>query len=255
MQTSHLRKASFIANFSFSVFSISILLFTLFFPFVKTEESICYDCGLFPRMTDLVKIKYPPRPIAHTDLKKGKNISIYFRPLKVVKDFPEEETFFDRYDNKTTQCTDKNEPVFWNERWLAGEFQSKDSLVDSPSKQPFPPPPPILEPPREQGEICYGSVSYLSPEFPGGNKALIAYLETHIKRPEHGAALEGRVIVSFTIAKDGSIQNVKIVHALAPDYDAIVLKVVAEMPPWSSARSCGRPVPYNYSLPVDFTVE
>ena len=49
------------------------------------------------------------------------------------------------------------------------------------------------------------------PQFPGGDAALFEYLSTHIKYPtiaeENG--VQGRVIVTFVVERDGSITDVK----------------------------------------------
>ena len=51
------------------------------------------------------------------------------------------------------------------------------------------------------------------PQFPGGQGDLFEYLAKNVKFPksEHNKDVNDRVVVSFTVAKDGSITDAKIV--------------------------------------------
>jgi len=73
-----------------------------------------------------------------------------------------------------------------------------------------------LEPEPEVEEIFM--VVEDAPEFPGGTEALLKYLREHIKYPPicRENNIQGRVLVSFVVNKDGSIVDPEIVRALTP---------------------------------------
>ena len=49
-------------------------------------------------------------------------------------------------------------------------------------------------------EAMFGMVEVM-PEFPGGQKALMAYIAKNTNYPQDGPCISGRVIVQFTITK------------------------------------------------------
>ena len=62
-------------------------------------------------------------------------------------------------------------------------------------------------------------------------------------------------IVGFTIEKDGSMSNVKIVSSSGDTLlDAEALRVVKSSPPWEPAIQRGKPVRVKYTFPVRFTL-
>ena len=90
------------------------------------------------------------------------------------------------------------------------------------------------------------------PEFPGGAEALIEYLRNNIKWPDEESDVQGRVIVSFVVEKDGSISNAKVVKSVHPAFDAEALRVVNGMPKWTPGKHNGEPVNTKYVVPVIF---
>lgn len=92
------------------------------------------------------------------------------------------------------------------------------------------------------------------PQFPGGEKALVSYLQRNIQsnlRPTIKKA-KGIVVISFVVKRDGSVGNVKVVRSLTPELDQICLKVVNSMPFWKPAISGGRPIEIIHNLPITF---
>lgn len=95
------------------------------------------------------------------------------------------------------------------------------------------------------------------PQFPGGDAALFEYLSTHIKYPtiaeENG--VQGRVIVTFVVERDGSITDVKVVKSVDPSLDKEASRVVAGMPKWISGKQNGSAVRVKYTVPVTFRLQ
>lgn len=93
------------------------------------------------------------------------------------------------------------------------------------------------------------------PEFRGD---VSEWLGSHLQYPDaaRNAGAEGRVIVEFVIAKDGSVSRPKAVRSSSvPSLDAEALRVVKMMPKWNPGRHKGRPVAVYFSLPITFKLE
>jgi protein TonB len=92
------------------------------------------------------------------------------------------------------------------------------------------------------------------PEFPGGETALLKYLSEHIKYPafaqENG--IQGRVTLSFTVEKDGSIANIEVMRSPADELSKEAVRVASSMPKWKPGKQRGKPVRVKYVLPVVF---
>ena len=92
------------------------------------------------------------------------------------------------------------------------------------------------------------------PEFPGGVAALMAYLRKNIKYPAicRENNIQGKVIVTFVVNKDGSIVDVEVAKGVNPSLDKEAVRVISQMPNWEPGRQLGRPVRVRYSVPVSF---
>ena len=95
------------------------------------------------------------------------------------------------------------------------------------------------------------------PSFPGGDKKLMEYLSENIRYPEEceEICVQGRVIVSFIVEKDGSISNVKVAKSLDPLLDKEAVRVVSGMPKWNPGRQNGVAVRVRCIIPVTFRLQ
>jgi len=95
------------------------------------------------------------------------------------------------------------------------------------------------------------------PSFPGGQAALMDYLSNNVKYPvvaqENG--VQGRVVVSFDVEKDGSITDVKVVKSVDPSLDKEAARVVKSMPHWIPGKQNGSAVRVKYNVPVSFRLQ
>lgn len=106
---------------------------------------------------------------------------------------------------------------------------------------------------EEIKEEIYRSAEQM-PQFPGGEAALMKYIQTHIKYPPTAAKnhVQGRVIVQFIVWKDGSIDAVKVVRSVDKDLDKEAIRVCKTLPKFTPGRQNGKIVPVWYTLPVTF---
>lgn len=93
------------------------------------------------------------------------------------------------------------------------------------------------------------------PQFPGGHIALVEYLSKNIKFPKEKEKenVRARVVASFTVDKDGSITDAKIVRSQGEAFDNEALRVINGMPKWIPGTQNGKAVRVKYILPVTFS--
>ena len=117
-----------------------------------------------------------------------------------------------------------------------------------------PPPPPAPKP--EVSTKVFDVVEEM-PSFPGGNGALMSYLNSNTKYPvvaqENG--VQGRVIISFVVERDGSISDVKVARSVDPSLDREAQRVVKSMPRWTPGKQNGQTVRVKYTVPVVFRLQ
>ncbi len=113
--------------------------------------------------------------------------------------------------------------------------------------------------PAEEDEVTNEIFTVVEdmPMFPGGESALLSYIGKSVKYPviaqENG--IQGRVIVSFVVEKDGSVADATVVRGVDPSLDKEALRVVNSMPKWTPGKQRGKPVRVKYTLPVTFRLQ
>lgn len=93
------------------------------------------------------------------------------------------------------------------------------------------------------------------PEYPGGNTALLKFIKDNTVYPKSAREnhVEGRVVVSFVIGKDGFISLPEVVRSVSPDLDNEAVRVISMMTNrWTPGYLNGEPVDVRYSLPITF---
>ena len=95
------------------------------------------------------------------------------------------------------------------------------------------------------------------PSFPGGQAKLMDYLSENIHYPEALAesCVQGRVICTFVVEKDGSISDVKVVKSVDPLLDEEAIRVVSGMPKWYPGKQNGIAYRVKYTIPVTFRLQ
>ena len=64
--------------------------------------------------------------------------------------------------------------------------------------------------------------------------------------------VQGRVMLQFTIEKDGSITNIRVLRGVDPSLDKEAMRVVATSPKWTPGKQRDRAVPVTFTFPVVF---
>ena len=150
----------------------------------------------------------------------------------------------DKLDDKVAVGTENKEGV--KDRTI--EAVRNDIAVAAP------PPPPAPKP--EVSTKVFDVVEEM-PSFPGGQGALMSFLNSNIKYPvvaqENG--VQGRVIVGFVVERDGSITDVKVMRSVDPSLDREAQRVVKAMPRWKPGKQNGSAVRVKYTVPVVFRLQ
>jgi len=112
------------------------------------------------------------------------------------------------------------------------------------------------EKPKEVVQEVFRSVEQM-PQFPGGETALMKYLQSHINYPPMAAEnnVQGRVVVQFVVDKTGKVGEVKIVRSVDKDLDKEAARVCASLPKFTPGRQNGQAVSVWYTLPVTFKLQ
>ena len=93
----------------------------------------------------------------------------------------------------------------------------------------------------------------VQPEFPGGMKEMMKYIQSCLKYPEaaKAAGAEGKAFVQFVVKADGSISDVQVMRSTGNELlDAEALRVVKAMPKWRPAMNKGKAVNVKFVLPI-----
>ena len=93
------------------------------------------------------------------------------------------------------------------------------------------------------------------PEFPGGEAALMKYLQSHIIYPHMAAEndVEGTVIVQFLVDKTtGKVSEVKVARSVDKYLDREATRVMKSLRNFTPGRHNGEPVDVWYVLPITF---
>lgn len=92
------------------------------------------------------------------------------------------------------------------------------------------------------------------PEFPGGNKKLIRFLNRNLNYPKTARqqGVQGKVFISFVVEANGDLSNLKVIRGIGSGCDDEALRVVKNSAPWKAGMLDGKAVRSTYVLPIIF---
>jgi Ca-activated chloride channel family protein len=95
------------------------------------------------------------------------------------------------------------------------------------------------------------------PQFPGGETALMNYIAQNLNYPKTAQdnGIQGKVIVRFSVEKDGSISKVEVVRSLDPACDKEAIRIIKSLPKFIPAKQNGVNVAVWYTLPITFKLK
>lgn len=111
----------------------------------------------------------------------------------------------------------------------------------------------LPEPPPEE-PVKY-SLLEAKPRFQDGDVVQFSHwVNENLKYPQEAVkdSLQGRVTLQFTIEKDGSVTDVRVLRGCAPILDEEAVRVVSQSPKWTPGYVKGEPVRVVFNFPVVF---
>ena len=156
-----------------------------------------------------------------------------------------------RYDGPQKQITKKGRK---NTTIKMGDNRTVLQVVETDETKAETPEAPSAEGTFEpvQGDVF--DVVEEMPQYPGGAQALLEFLNNNVQYPEEAekAGIQGRVIATFVVEKDGSVSNARVVKSVDPLLDAEALRVINAMPKWKPGKQNGELVRVKYTVPLSF---
>lgn len=113
----------------------------------------------------------------------------------------------------------------------------------------------VIEVPEVKEKEEFPTFVEMMPEFPGGEKAMYAFLNNHMRYPHMASesGVEGTVFVKFVVNVDGSITHVETTgRKVGAGCEEEALRVIRKMPKWKAGRQNGRNVAVWYNVPIRF---
>ncbi len=94
------------------------------------------------------------------------------------------------------------------------------------------------------------------PEFPGGDPAMMSFVQSGFKFPKFMDTYEqGTIYVKFIVNHKGEVEDPKIERGISPELDKEALRVVKSMPDWKPGKHRGRPVNVSMIIPIRIKVQ
>ncbi|OOQ61106.1 energy transducer TonB [Mucilaginibacter pedocola] len=83
------------------------------------------------------------------------------------------------------------------------------------------------------------------------------YVADNLKMPASAKEnnVQGRVILSYVVEKDGSLTDIKVIRGISTDCDKEATRVVSASPKWIPGKMNGQAVRTQYSIPIHFKLE
>lgn len=96
----------------------------------------------------------------------------------------------------------------------------------------------------------------VNPEFPGGDQALIRFLQAQVQYPasELAMGVEGKVLLRFVVMEDGAVSNVQVIRSVSAGLDKEAVRVVKMLPKFKPGKQHGQSVKVYFNLPVVFKI-
>ncbi len=117
---------------------------------------------------------------------------------------------------------------------------------------------PVQSSPAIETPAIYEMAAVQEPaSFPGGQKALLRFMENNIRDPRdegEGQSETIRVQVKFVVGKDGQPGDFIVIGSGGEKFDKEVMRVLRKMPKWKPARQHNQEVAMFFILPVSFAL-
>jgi TonB family protein len=110
----------------------------------------------------------------------------------------------------------------------------------------------------KSGEVIHFTKDEVEPQFKGGNEAFYRELAKHVRYPKAAKEnnIQGKVILSFFVEKDGTITTIKVWRGIGWGCDDEAVKALKQTSqPWIPGSQYGLPVRVAYTIPLTFSLQ
>jgi periplasmic protein TonB len=101
----------------------------------------------------------------------------------------------------------------------------------------------------DENKIYENSGIEFQPEYPGGMAAFYTFIGKNYVYPK-GRDIQGKIIVSFVVEKDGWLSDFRIIRDLGFDTGGEAIRVLKRCKRWKAGVQNGRKVRCSYVLPI-----
>lgn len=110
--------------------------------------------------------------------------------------------------------------------------------------------------PKEEKEQIFQRVEKM-PSFPGGDAALLRYINSHLEYPNEAIEMQiqGMVMVQFIVDENGNAVKPKILKGVSTHLDKAALDVIQKLPKFSPGEQAGNKVKVYYRVPIHFQLQ
>ncbi|NII83640.1 MULTISPECIES: energy transducer TonB [unclassified Pedobacter] len=93
-----------------------------------------------------------------------------------------------------------------------------------------------------------------APSYEGGMSALSEFISKNTKYPREleKEGVRGKVVVRFTVTKDGDVIDPEVIKSVHPLLDAEAVRVVKLMKKWEPGKQDGKLIDVRFTLPFNF---
>ena len=121
-----------------------------------------------------------------------------------------------------------------------------DPQVSKPSQE-------MKQPEEDNTNTDY---QYLQAEPVEGYSHLYSYFETELHYPTDAVSdsIQGTLLVSFEINREGMPGKITIQNSMGPLFDKETLRLIEHMPAWRAATMNGKPVSSRITIPLTFRI-
>ena len=94
------------------------------------------------------------------------------------------------------------------------------------------------------------------PEYPGGMAALVKWLNDNLRYPPLAQRqnIQGRVVVTFIINRDGTTCDLKVAKSGHPLLDGEAMRVLKNMKKWKPGVNNNKPCRTLFAIPIEFKI-
>ena len=104
----------------------------------------------------------------------------------------------------------------------------------------------------EESQRFMCEIFEISPQFPGGDKALMEFLKKEVRQPDEAKDVKGKVVISLIVETSGELTHFKVARSVHPALDKEALRVAKMMPKWIPGSIYGKLVTSRCCIVVAF---